>query len=183
MKHPYLMLVQGGPGVGKTTIAKRLSKDLGIDCFSKDSFKEMLYDTIGMPQTTESTKIYGRIAIRAMYAAADEYIKAGKSVMIEAPVEERFAKDELASIIASDAIMQVHVQCDPEVQVQRFGERIETGERHKGHIPTPITIEDARASQARHAPLSDLLTISVDTTDFSDNDYDALLTSLKEELI
>ncbi len=182
MKHPFLMVVQGGPGVGKTTIAKRLSADLGIDCFSKDSFKEMLYDTVGVPETVEATKIYGRIAIRAMYAAADEYIKAGRSVMIEAPIEERFAKDELAAIVASDATMQVYVRCDPEVQVRRFRERIETGERHEGHVPTPITIDEARASQERHAPLSGFVTVTVDTTDFSDDAYNSLLTRLKEKL-
>lgn len=182
MAHPYLLVIQGAPGTGKTTLAERLSSDLGIDCFSKDSFKEMLYDTVGIPTSTEQTKIYGRIAIRAMYAAADEYMRAGKTVMIESPLEARFALTDLAEVAMPDRIMQVHVTCDLDEQVRRFHGRRETGSRHAGHPDDIFTIDDARDSQQRNDALPGLMTFTIDTTTDTATEYEALLTKIKGEL-
>ena len=50
-----LVIVNGLPASGKTTLVERLSKDLGSPAFSKDDFKELLADTIGFTDH-ESTR-------------------------------------------------------------------------------------------------------------------------------
>lgn len=182
MAHPYLIVIQGAPGTGKTTLAKRLSNDLGINCFSKDSFKEMLYDTIGIPASTEQTKLYGRISIRAMYVAADEYMRIGQTVMVEAPLEARFAQADLAELATVDHIIQIHVTCDLEEQVRRFHTRRKTGARHEGHPDDIFTIDDARAAQTRNDKLPGFTTFTIDTTTNVDTEYEVLLTKIKGEL-
>lgn len=182
MNTPYLVIVQGAPGTGKTTISHRLAADLGIDCFSKDSFKEMLYETIGIPETVDATRRFGRISIRAMYSAADEYLKDGLSVMIEAPVEAQFAMDDISLIIPLERVVQVYVSCDPEVQVRRFRERILAGNRHKGHQEAPdFNIRDAQDLQMRNGVLPGIATIMIDTTDLTDQQYHRALLQLKQK--
>ena len=178
---PHLIVVQGAPGTGKTTLSRRLSADLGIDCFAKDTFKELIYDTVGTPESIEETKRYGRIAIRAMYVAADEYVKDSRSVMIEAPLEEKFALGDIAKIAPADQVVQVYVVCDPEIQVERFHARIMRGDRHEGHLDTTdFTAEDAREAQKRNRPLPGIETIVADTTHMNDNEYKEILARIKE---
>lgn len=179
---PCLLIVQGAPGTGKTTVARRLSKDLAIDCFSKDAFKELLYDSIGAPTSVDDTKRYGRISIRAIYSAADEYLHSGRDVMIEAPLEAQFALSDLAAIAASDHIIQVHVICDPNEQVERFNARLQNNERHAGHIDTVLTVDAARATQARNNQLSGFTTYTIDTSTGKDGEYETVLANIKEEL-
>lgn len=48
-----VVLVTGIPAAGKSVLAEKLSEDLGIPWFSKDSIKEELYDTIGFMSRDE----------------------------------------------------------------------------------------------------------------------------------
>ncbi|UTX51635.1 AAA family ATPase [Candidatus Saccharibacteria bacterium TM7i] len=181
---PYLVIIQGAPGVGKTTLSYKLAKDLSLRCISKDALKEMLYEQWGAPHSNEETKLYGRIAIRSMYVAADEYLRAGQTVIIESPLESQFALDDIAKIIKPERVIQLHAFCDPAVQIERFRRRVIDGSRHVGHGDAEsFTQEDAEASQRSNRALSGFMTIPVDTTHFGENEYDGLLTRLKEEMV
>ena len=43
---PLLIIVNGLPGTGKTTLARRLAADLGLPTFSRDGLYETLYDAL-----------------------------------------------------------------------------------------------------------------------------------------
>jgi len=43
-----LIIINGLPGTGKTTIAKPMAEQLGFPLVSKDTIKEFLFDTIGV---------------------------------------------------------------------------------------------------------------------------------------
>ena len=49
----YCILVTGIPASGKSTIAEHLAKELSLPCFSKDAFKEILFDTVGFRSREE----------------------------------------------------------------------------------------------------------------------------------
>src|SRR3989442_1170409 len=47
MNRPKLVLVNGLPGTGKTTVARKISDHFHWPCFSKDVFKELIFDGLG----------------------------------------------------------------------------------------------------------------------------------------
>ena len=51
------ILVTGIPASGKSTMAKYLSKELGIPMFSKDEIKERLFDTLGFQSREEKVRL------------------------------------------------------------------------------------------------------------------------------
>ena len=66
------VLVGGWPGSGKTTLSRALAAELGIDCLSKDEFKEDLMDHLGAPATVEESRELGKAAVQAALRAAEE---------------------------------------------------------------------------------------------------------------
>ena len=76
------VLVCGMPAAGKTTIARYLSKNLGLPMFSKDEIKERLYDTVGFGSRAEKEAL-GVGAMEAMYYAASQVMAVGGSVILE----------------------------------------------------------------------------------------------------
>ncbi len=170
------IVIQGAPGVGKTTLARRLARDLGIKLIVKDDIKELLFETLGQPVDKTESEAYGRSAIRAMYATMDELIKVGQQVMIEAPLLPAYAPRDIERIMPLGEVLQVHVYCDPVVHEQRFLRRVASGERHDGHGDTVI---DPVATQERNSAIMGMATIVVDTTNFTDADYQKLLEKIQ----
>ncbi len=170
------IIVQGAPGVGKTTLARRLASDLGIKLIVKDDIKELLFATLGQPADKTESEAYGRSAIRAMYCAMDEFLKAGQQVMIEAPLLPAYAVGDIEPIVPLSEVLQLHVYCDPVVHEQRFLSRVASGERHIGHGDTVI---DPLATQERNSAIMGVATIPVDTTNFTDIDYHRLLEQIQ----
>lgn len=174
------IFIQGAPGVGKTTLAQRLGEDLGVRVFSKDFFKEAMFDTVGLPATQEESKLYGRIALRSIYAALKEYVQARKLIIVEAPVEPLYATIDFEQWnIPLDELLQLHVFCDPVIQEKRFARRVGDGSRHIGHGDSAI---EGAITQRRNQPVEGMETINVDTTAFSDEAYRQLLASVRERI-
>jgi len=65
------VLVGGWPGSGKTTLSRALATELGIDCLSKDEFKEDLMDHLGAPASVEKSRELGVAAVVAALRAAE----------------------------------------------------------------------------------------------------------------
>ena len=57
--HPLIVLVNGAPASGKTTLSRRLAGDLGLPLLAKDAIKEVLYDTLGAPDRARSRELGG----------------------------------------------------------------------------------------------------------------------------
>jgi len=70
MDLPRLIVVQGGSAVGKTTLTRIIARELGYDAIGKDHFKELLYDTLGVPKDREDSRVYGRAATAALFAVS-----------------------------------------------------------------------------------------------------------------
>ena len=66
------VLVGGGPGSGKTTLATALASTLELPCLSKDEVKEALMDAMGAPDTVEVSRELGRAAVLALLRVAKD---------------------------------------------------------------------------------------------------------------
>src|SRR6266702_875446 len=82
MGKPLLIIVNGLPGAGKTTLARRLATDVELPAFSRDGIYETLYDALacrdnGLPP------LLGSATFTLLYNITGSVLAARKSVIVE----------------------------------------------------------------------------------------------------
>jgi predicted kinase len=127
---PKLIIICGLPATGKTTIANKLANNLRILYLQKDQIKEKLYDSLDM-STLEDSKKIGRVSMELLTYLAEEQLKNGVDLIIEAPF--MFEEDaNLFKLWESKYLLDVYtVICTigSGERVARFSNR----ERHHAH--------------------------------------------------
>lgn len=165
---PLLVVVQGPPAAGKTTVARELALRLGLPLIAKDTIKEALFDGLGVGDLEWSQRL-GNATYLAMLRLVEESVELGAGFVFEG----NFVRgSELeAKLRELDArFVQVHCSAPLPVLLKRYEARA----RHPGHLDH----ERGKALRAavetgRHDPL-DLPgeTIRIDTSE--PVDFDAL---------
>lgn len=181
-----IIVIQGASAVGKSHLAKRLSEDLGIGILTKDGIKEMLYDSIGIPEDVDRSIMYGTAAMRAFFVIVDEWLKSDskRHLILESAFFADYADKDFADIKSKydPGLMQIYVTADADVRKQRFADRVNTGLRHEGHRDFERKDVFHDETDSRYRPIAIQHTISIDTTNFDNVDYDGLLKAIKGEL-
>lgn len=188
-RRPLLIVVNGPPAAGKTTLAEHLEHALRLPHFSKDRFKERLYEL------EESERWHALLADRAfsarlgatsigmMFEAAETVLVAGGSVIVEANLSRDLAGPVIAAIEERTGcrLLQVLVSAEATTLLERYVERQRSEERHFGHL-LPGFDEGALANQLPWPALAIDDTIEVDTTDLERLDYAPLLRQVRARL-
>lgn len=180
-KIPFVLVIQGGAGVGKSTLARKLAADLGLGVLSKDDIKESLFDTLLIDNREESRHL-GVAVSRSLYEFIGQMIAAQKDIIVESVFNTSFANEEFKHLCAKypARYMQIYCFADEETRQKRFMNRIENKSRHPRHFDT--LEEYKRASGLAYDPLAIEPVVKIDTTNFSDNDYLLLLKQVKLEM-
>jgi predicted kinase len=135
MRKPILIIVNGLPGAGKTTLAGRLARDLRLPLLSRDGIYETLVDALGGDTGSLSPRL-GTAAFRLLYHTAASVLISGSPLIVEG----FFGRPELRTAEflelqhrADFQPFQILCHADGEALLRRFLARIESAERHAAH--------------------------------------------------
>jgi len=135
MGKPVLIIINGLPGTGKTTLARRLAADVRLPVFSRDGIYETLYDALEC-QSNDITPKMGQATFTLLYSIASTILAAGQSLLVEG----FFGRPELRTaeflhLQQSNDFEPLQILChaDGEVLLERFLARMASPERHAGH--------------------------------------------------
>jgi predicted kinase len=184
-QQPLVVIVAGPPVSGKTTLARSLADELRLPLFSKDGFKEVLFDTLGWSYRAWSRRL-GDASMRLLFAALAAELRAGRCCVVEANFSARHDTPRFLALRERFPFRAFQIQCvaDGATLFERFTARAISGERHLGHVEQ-CQHEEQRATLLRGR--SELLPLGgtlyeLDTTDFGAVDTAPLLAALRAAL-
>jgi predicted kinase len=179
MGKALLIIVNGLPGTGKTTLSRRLATDLRLPVFSRDDMYETLYDALEC-QSNGCPPLIGPATFTLLYYVASSLLAAGQSLIVEG----FFGRSQLRSaefLHLQHAYdfepFQILCKTDGGVLLERFLARVRTAERHVGHRDLEwIEQNKERLLQGHHTPLAlGGPVVEIDTTTPHSFDYADLL--------
>ncbi|MCY3957830.1 MAG: ATP-binding protein [Chloroflexi bacterium] len=130
---PLLVIVNGAPGSGKTTLSRRLADALRLPHLERDGLKETLADHLEVANLAQSNALTPA-AVGVFYALAAELARAGVGMVLDQAYNRGLAEDQLRPLLASCRTVIVHCVVPREVSVQRYMRRFERGARHAAHF-------------------------------------------------
>lgn len=182
---PALIIVNGLPATGKTTLAQQLATALALPLFSKDMFKEILFDTLGWGERAWSRRL-GVASIALLVCVAEAELAVERSCIVECNFDPLLGSAQLSALGQRCPFHPVQVLCvtDPAVRRERQRQRAQSSARHPGHLEAVLLGEtDAAPPVGRLEPLAlGGALIEVDTTNPAELDVGALVERLRGEI-
>lgn len=182
---PCLILVNGYPGVGKTTLSRRLASDLALPLFEKDVIKEMLYDGLGGGEPAWVRKL-GAVSYDLLYHLMERELSVGRSILIEGVFSDQLDRDRFQDLLDGYPLTVVQVVCKTPVEIayERFHARYHSGDRHPSH-PDDLTLEGYRerfVDERVYELAIESEVIPVDMSSYENMAYDLLMQQLQDHL-
>lgn len=187
-----LVVVNGLPATGKTTLARAVADTLGLPLFSKDVYKEIIFDDLGPDGRDESdlapfrqkawsrkwSILVGEAARRILLHDVEACLQAGISCMTDNFFRQELFSEPFTDLCDRYGFCCVQVLCSAEGEevFRRFRDRVESGERHPGHDDSRLVLTAREfLLQGRLEPLQvPGRLIEVDTTNFDKVDFNAI---------
>lgn len=150
-----IVIIGGLPCSGKSKLAERLVSKAALPLLSKDEYKELLFDALGVKDRAWSRRL-SEAAYALMFKQAAQFVAADCVFVMEGNFREHQHREKFAALASAGAqIVQVHCRAETEILVSRFNERSRSGLRHAGHADVESLPEiENELRTARQEPLS-----------------------------
>lgn len=177
-----LIIVIGQPCTGKTTFSRLLSQELCIPYFSKDYFKETLFDELGYSDRDWSKKV-NNPSYKFLYEIADQLLRTKYSVILDSNFNSEIDSPKIENICKKNncQAIQIIFQTDGQILFERFKKRSESNERHPGHCDHNNYDEfKKKLLKGSIDQLNiDSKILKIDTTDFEKVDFKQVIDEVK----
>jgi predicted kinase len=164
-----LIILGGLPGVGKTTIARELARQIGAVYVRIDSIEQAISESGALSQPIND------VGYRIGYAIAEENLRLGRTVIADSVNPIALTRDAWAAVATKVNVrsIDIEVTCSDATEHRR---RVET---RKGDLPglRPLSWEEV---VTRDYQRWDRERIEIDTAGRS---VDQIVTMLRDELI
>lgn len=168
MKKPFVIVVTGPPGSGKTTLAHMLARHIHCPALCRDEFKEGYVHTMGGTHASLGKGINRRL-FNIFFETVDFVVAKGVSIVIEAAFQHAVWFPKLTHLAEIASVSLVVCTVNPELARARLIERAladSTRERFHGDSALYATQDGIEALDRKYdPPAMDLPTLLVDTTD------------------
>lgn len=137
--HSLLVIVNGLPAVGKTTLAQKLARDLSLPLLGKDDIKEALFDSLGIEDRPWAIKL-GLASVETLFRLLEVQLQARlPGIIIENAFWPEYHNARLTEMINRQRASALQVWCSASLEVthQREMQRCSDGTRHPGHACPP----------------------------------------------
>jgi predicted kinase len=182
---PFLIIVSGLPGSGKSTLSQRLAAHFSLPLIQKDMIKETLCDVLGCTTLSQS-QLYGRASMVLLYQFAEVILKRKQPCIIESTFHPALSTQDLLKLQQQCPFypLQLHCQAERSVLAERVKHRWDSGERHRGHMEHLREFDShLPLPQAYAQPLPlDGHVIELNTTHFETIDYRLLFAQIQHAL-
>jgi predicted kinase len=119
MNKPYLVVITGRPGSGKTTLAHNLAKEMHCPAFCRDEFKEGFVNTIGLNHASLDQDINWQI-YETFFQTVEFMVSKGVSLIVEAAFQHKLWFPKLDSLQNKTRMSIFICAVEPQVARSRF---------------------------------------------------------------
>ncbi len=179
MQKPTIILINGLPATGKTVFAEKVSREFSLPLIGKDTIKERIFDELSV-EDNKTSRALGNASFRILFDFAEQMLKTNSSFILETPFDPAFDNERIQDYQKrfNYSALQIILETELSVRKERFLNRINTGERHKGHRDH-IDIENKVYKESLTPLKIDGPTIKLDTSDFSQIDYPKIFEEIR----
>jgi aminoglycoside phosphotransferase family enzyme/predicted kinase len=152
---PLLILVRGVSGTGKSTLAKELSQQLGIEILQTDALRQGLVQSSQLPAEAGEEKYRSgarQQVYEAMFDAAAELLAQQSPVILDGTFLSQAQRQRVADLAARYQVrwLIVHCECPTDVSQRRITARLKQGTSRSE--AKPDLVPEQKSQEERDLP-------------------------------